>query len=263
MQYFIIPGYWPGDQDEFGLLSIHGRGHILTRQESFGEQDNLEALHCQAMKASFGWLLAQANYQGFTAYNDITYPLVTQTAITNGKLISFYAYQLNTILMHNEFSDQNPKHNICFGTKPLELYERVENGKIVGLNEDVLKMLVQFYLNVPEKRDYEMKPYLGAEEKVIADIEDDKRRVWLENTYKNLVSNRPRHNLIPEVYHWEQIYKIKFNTRFSEAKRRPFEIGENPIKRRLDEHLPVYIPKVLRSFPKSKKKWEPTYYPDV
>ncbi|KOB55859.1 28S ribosomal protein S30, mitochondrial, partial [Operophtera brumata] len=55
---------------------------------SYGPEDNLEALHCQAMKASFGWLLAQANSQGFTTYNDVTYPLVAQTVITNGQLWS-------------------------------------------------------------------------------------------------------------------------------------------------------------------------------
>lgn len=258
-----IPGFWPGDIDEFGLISFHGRGHILTRTKTFGEEDNVHALHCQAMKASYGWLLAQANYQGFTTFNDITYPLVTQTVITNGRLWSLYAYQLNTIEMHGDKVHTNPKYNICFGTNPLKLYETIENGKVLGLNEEVLKMLVQFYLNTPEKRDHELKPYLGKEEQFIADIEDDKKRCWLESCYKHIMSNRPKHLLPPETYLWERIYKIQHNTRFFEAKRRPFERGINPYKRRLDEHLPPYIPKVLRSYPKSKKKFETTYYPKV
>ncbi|XP_045450072.1 28S ribosomal protein S30, mitochondrial [Melitaea cinxia] len=258
-----IPGYWPGDFDEYGLLSYHGRGHILHRSESYGPEDNLEALHCQGIKSSFGWLLAQANYQGFTTFNDLTYPLVTQTIITNGHLLSFYVYQLNTIVMHNDVIDSNPKHNICFGTKPLALYDCIEDGKVKGLNEDVLKMLVQFYLNTPEERDHDMKPFLGKEEQVVADIEDDNRRCWLEERYKHLVANVPKHNLLPELYLWEKIYKIKFNTRFFEAKRKPFEYDINPFKRRLDEHLPPYIPKVLRPYPRSKKKFETTYYPKV
>ncbi|CAG9790897.1 unnamed protein product [Diatraea saccharalis] len=258
-----IPGFWPGDYDEFGFLSYHGRGHILSRKDSFGQDDNLEALHCQAIKASFGWLLAQANYQGFTTYNDITYPLVTQTVITNGQLWSFYAYQLNTLVMHNENIDDNPKHNVCFGTKPLKLYETIENGKVKGLNEDVLKMLIQFYLNQPEEREHDLKPYLGKENQIVADIEDDNKRCWLESRYKHLVSNRPKHFLLPETYLWERIYKIQHNTRFHEAKRRPFELGIYPFKRRLNEHLPPYIPKALRPYPKSKKKFETTYYPDV
>lgn len=259
----LFPGFWPGDYDEFGLLSIHGRGHLLVRRESYGEQDHLEALHCQAIKNSFGWLLAQASYQGFTTFNDLTYPLVTQTVITNGQIWSFYAYQLNTITMHNEQIDENPKHNVCFGSKPMKLYETIEDGKVKGLNEDVLKMLVQFYLNAPDEREHEMKPYLGTEEKVVADIEDDKKRCWLEDRYKHLMSNRPKHYLLPETYLWEKIYKIQHNTRFFERKVRPFERGVNPYKRRLDEHLPLYIPKVLRPYPRSKKKFETTYYPDV
>lgn len=258
-----VAGFWPGDRDEFGLLSIHGRGHILERRESYGPEDNLEALHCQAITASFGWLLAQASYQGFTTFNDLTYPLATQTAITNGQLWSLYAYQLNTIVMHNDQIDTNPKHNICFGTNPMKLYDTVENGKVQGLNDDVLKMIVQFYLNSPEEREHEMKPFLGEEEQVVADIEDDNKRCWLENRYKHLVSNRPKHLLSPEVYLWEQIYKIQHKTRFFEAKRRPFELGKNPFKRRLDEHLPSYIPKALRPYPRHKKKFETTYYPDV
>ncbi|RVE41024.1 hypothetical protein evm_014325 [Chilo suppressalis] len=257
-----IPGFWPGDYDEFGFLSYHGRGHILARN-NYGPDDNIEALHCQAMKSSFGWLLAQSNYQGFTTYNDLTYPLITQTVITNGQLWSFYAYQLNTVVMHNENMDLNPKHNICFGTKPLKLYETIEDGKVKGLNEEVLKMLIQFYLNTPEEREHDLKPYLGKEDQVVADIVDDNKRCWLEDTYKHLVSNRPRHFLPPETYLWEKIYKIQHNTRFHEARRRPFELDINPFQRRLNEHLPPYIPKVLRPYPRSKKKFETTYYPDV
>ncbi|KAL4713668.1 hypothetical protein ACJJTC_004199 [Scirpophaga incertulas] len=112
-------------------------------------------------------------------------------------------------------------------------------------------------------REYDMKPYLNKDEQIVADIEDDKKRCWLEKTYKHLVSNRPRHRLLPEIYLWEKIYKIEHNTRFFEPKRRPFELGINPFKRRLDEHTPPYIPKVLRPYPKSRKKFETTYYPDV
>ncbi|GBP91739.1 28S ribosomal protein S30, mitochondrial [Eumeta japonica] len=239
------PGFWPGDSDEFGLISFHGRGHILARKNSFGPEDNLEALHCQALTASYGWLLGQASYQGFTTYNDLTYPLVTQTVITNGQLWSFYAYQLNTILMHNEKVDENPKHNICYGTKPMKLYEKIENGKLIDFNEDVLKTLIQFYLNAPTKRKHNMKPYLGKEIQVAADIEDDKKRCWLEDTYKHIMSNRPRHNLVPEMYHWEWIYKVLFNTRFFERKVRFFERNINPFARKLNDHLPPYIPKQL------------------
>jgi len=257
-----IPGFWPGDSHEFGLLSYHSRGYMKDR--TFGWEDNKEALDTQGVMTSFGWLMSQAAYQGFNTYNDITYPLTTQTIISNGQLWSFYAYQLNTILLHSDNTTNNKLRNICYGTEPLKLFESIDTeGKIIGFNDDVLKMLIQFYLNAPKERpDTVMKPYLGENVKVIADIEDEARREWLEKYYKHLVSNRPRQRLMYEIYHWEKIYKIKFNTRFHEARKRPFELDQNPYNRKLDEHTPKYIPKVLRpGGPKSKAKWEATYYP--
>nr|CAD7593458.1 unnamed protein product [Timema genevievae] len=127
-----IPGFWPGDPCEFGLVSFHSRGHLVERPTSFGETDHFEALDVQAILASYSWLLAQACYQGFSTFNDITYPLVTQTVITNGRLWSFYGYQLNTTLLHSENAKENPQRNLCYGTKPLPLYDGVESGRVVG-----------------------------------------------------------------------------------------------------------------------------------
>lgn len=134
---------------------------------------------------------------GFSTFNDITYPLTTQTIITNGQWWSFFAYQLNTLLMYSDHIDTNPKRNICWVTEPMKLFDKIEDEKIHGLNEEVLKNLIRFYVNVPEERiGVDMKPYLGKSVKVIADIEHDERRNWLEKSYKHLVNNRPRHRYI-------------------------------------------------------------------
>ena len=45
-------------------MSFHNRGHMLKRPIHYGEEDNAEALHTQAILASYGWLLPQACYQG-------------------------------------------------------------------------------------------------------------------------------------------------------------------------------------------------------
>lgn len=45
----------------------------------------------------------------------------------------------------------------------------------IGWNDDVLKNLLSFYVNVPKARDHEMCPYLGKEQ-VVANIEDVVRR---------------------------------------------------------------------------------------
>ncbi|EFN77238.1 39S ribosomal protein S30, mitochondrial [Harpegnathos saltator] len=255
-----IPGFWPGDENEFGLLSYHNC--IYTQNRKF--DDISEAKIVQAILASYSWLLTQACYQGFSTYNDITYPLTTQTIITDGHLWSFSTYQLNTLLVHSEHIDTNPKRNICWITEPMKLFDKIEGEKIHGLNEEVLRNLVKFYVNVPKERiGVDLKPYLGKSTRVIADIEHDERRNWLEKHYKHLVCNRPRHRRIPEIYQWQKFYLIDHKTCPMHKKREPFEHGIDIFKRRLDDHQPSYIPKCLRENPKKKKigRWEKTYYP--
>lgn len=130
---------------------------------------------------------------GFSTFNDITYPLTTQTVITDGQWWSFFVYQLNTTLIHSEYADENPKRNLCWITKPIKLFDKIENEKVYGLNEEVLKTLIKFYTNIPEERiGVDLKPYLGQSIKLIANIKGGEKRNWLEKQYKHLVCNRPR-----------------------------------------------------------------------
>lgn len=259
-----IPGFWPGDPYEFGLLSYHPRGHMLGRPPLFGEKEHSQAIHAQAVLATYSWLLAQSTYQGFNTFNDLTYPLSTQAVITDGRQFSFYTSQLNTILQHTDNMDTNPKVNECYGTPTIELFERIDDGQLLGWNDEPLAMLISFYLNAPCKREgVNLKPYLHETERYIANIEDEKRRVWLHTQFRHMYSNRPRHRLAYEVYDWEYIYKIKFETRFAEPRRRPFELNQDPTLKRYDEHTRRYVPKAFRDPKEKKKKFETTYYPDI
>jgi len=238
---------------------------LVDRPKSFGPEDADELLLSYGIIASFGWLCAQASYQGFNTYNDVTYPFVTQTIVTNGQHWSFFAYQMNTFTLHKDCYEENNKRNICYYTEPMKLYESIdENGDVIGFNEDVLKTLIQFYLNTPkEKENVEMKPYLDKDVKVIADIPDLERRTWLEKHYKHLVSNRPRGKPIDEIHMWEDFYKIRFKTRFMDPKRRPFELGIKMHERRLDDHALEYITRYDRPLGYMDKihKRVKNYYP--
>ncbi|CRK97810.1 CLUMA_CG011186, isoform A [Clunio marinus] len=258
-----LPGFWPGNVREYGLITYQDRNVLLGRPETFGEEDNQETLHSVGIISSFAWTYAQACFQGFSTYNDMTYPLVTQTVVTNGQMWSFYKYQLNTTVTHTSPLEPNYRFNKCWGTKEMKLYDEIdEKGKLQGLNEEVLRNLIQFYINEPKERQHEMKPYLDEKEKKIADIEDVKRRDWLEKTFKYIMSNKPRQRLVPEIYAWEKIYKIDHKTRPLDRRLRFFELGINPFARRLNEHQPKYIPRHLRARgPHDRKIWEPTYYP--
>jgi small subunit ribosomal protein S30 len=257
-----VPGFWPGNVREYGMTSFHDRSSMSVRNPDYGGVDNAEALHAQGILSSFGWLHSQAFYQGFTTFNDLTYPLSTQTVITDGQVWSFYKYQLNTTLTHTLAAENSFKYNKCWGTKEMKLYDSIENGKLQGVNDEVLKNLLTFYLNQPVPREHAMKPLLGEKVKKVADLENLEQREWLEKIYKHLVSNRPRHHEVPEIYNWERIYKLRFNTRPLDRKLRFFELGINPYRRELDEHKPEYIPRKFRARGiHDKLRYKSVYYP--
>lgn len=263
-----IPGFWPNDPQNFGLLSIHTNEYLEDRPPNFGKLEHQEAVHAQAILASFAWLIGQASYQGFTFCNEITYPLTNQSVITNGKTWSFYLYQLNTMRFFKSKDDKNlpiAPHNICWGTKTTELFHDITDNRVVGWNDEVLKDLLSCYINIPKVRDHEMCPYLGKEQ-VVANIEDVVRREWLHKRHKVLTSHRPRHRLLPEIYDWEKIYKVQFETRQFEARRRFFELDQDPLnERRLDDHYGPYIQRKNRDKGRRirSKRFEDMYYPDV
>lgn len=57
-----IPGFWPGDENEFGFLSYHNCTYLQKRSEKYN--DTSTALTVQAILASYSWLFSQACYQG-------------------------------------------------------------------------------------------------------------------------------------------------------------------------------------------------------
>lgn len=62
----IIPGFWPGDHHEFGILSYLSSAHLAGRSETFN--DNTDAAAAQAVLGSFSWLYSQACYQGIERF---------------------------------------------------------------------------------------------------------------------------------------------------------------------------------------------------
>lgn len=62
-----IPGFWPGDPAEFGLLSYHSTNKSYFHS-AYKEK---EAITVQAIFASYSWLLSQAVYQGIDLCKNI------------------------------------------------------------------------------------------------------------------------------------------------------------------------------------------------
>ncbi|XP_074495211.1 large ribosomal subunit protein mL65 [Sebastes fasciatus] len=122
------------------------RDQMARRQQS----DQVEVfLRANGLTSLFAWTGAQAMYQGFWNHEDVTRPFVSQAVITDGKFFSFFCYQLNTVALSVETDANNPRKNLLWGTESMRLYESVQDGEVVGLNDDVVKLLVQFLMNQP------------------------------------------------------------------------------------------------------------------
>ena len=79
---------------------------------------------------------------GFGPYTELTYPISTQTIITNGQDYSFYAYQLNTCALYQRFSGHvNPYRNVCFATGEMKLFEIIENDEVKGIIRNILSLV--------------------------------------------------------------------------------------------------------------------------
>ncbi|KAM6931218.1 large ribosomal subunit protein mL65 [Xenentodon cancila] len=114
------------------------------------QSDQVEVfLRANALASLFAWTGAQAMYQGFWNHEDVSRPFVSQAVITDGHFFSFFCYQLNTVALSVETDANNPRKNLLWGTESQRLYESVEDGEVVGLNDDVIKLLVQFFMNHP------------------------------------------------------------------------------------------------------------------
>ncbi|MED6238413.1 hypothetical protein ATANTOWER_020434 [Ataeniobius toweri] len=114
------------------------------------QSDQVEAfLRAHAIASLFAWTGAQATYQGFWNYEDVSRPFVSQAVITDGHFFSFFCYQLNTLALSVEVDTNNPRKNLLWGTESLRLYEDVQDGEVLGLNDGVIRLLVQFLVNQP------------------------------------------------------------------------------------------------------------------
>ncbi|KAM9359943.1 large ribosomal subunit protein mL65 [Symphorus nematophorus] len=122
------------------------RDRMARKQQS----DQVEVfLRANGLASLFAWTGAQAMYQGFWNHEDVTRPFVSQAVITDGQFFSFFCYQLNTVALSVETDTNNPRKNLLWGTESLRLYESVQDGAVVGLNDSVIKLLVQFLINQP------------------------------------------------------------------------------------------------------------------
>ncbi|CAL1615816.1 unnamed protein product [Knipowitschia caucasica] len=130
---------------QFHLVPDRYHRDRMSRRQ---EWDQIEVFLCaNAMASLFAWTGAQAMYQGFWSHQDVTRPFVSQAVITDGKFFSFFCYQLNTVALCAQTDVDNPRKNLLWGTDSLQLYDDIQDGQVVGMNDEVIKLLIQFLTN--------------------------------------------------------------------------------------------------------------------
>ncbi|XP_051922833.1 39S ribosomal protein S30, mitochondrial [Hippocampus zosterae] len=124
------------------------RDRLARRQQS----DQVEVfLRANAIASLFAWTAAQASYQGFWNHEDVSRAFVSQAVVSDGRHLSFFCYQLNTLALSTRTDVRNARKNLLWGSESVPLYDGVEDGRVLGLNDRALLLLVRFLLRRPQE----------------------------------------------------------------------------------------------------------------
>lgn len=122
-----------------------------------------------------------ASLLGFNMLEELKHPITTQVVLTDGQFFRFCAYQLNTTELWKD-DEANKMTNLMWLSRPYQLYEGFENGKVVGFDKETLKVLLACLLLPPrmdgEAKVYPFPPVIRKKVKVIreeTEIEFDKQ----------------------------------------------------------------------------------------
>ncbi|KAH9506985.1 Structural constituent of ribosome [Dermatophagoides farinae] len=212
-----LPGFWPdrsGGHDFPYLLAMNYES-LRQRKQRYGLSqcmDDQDVLDGMAIISAFSWLTGLANNLGFTLYDRLTYPLVTNVIITDGQHWSFYVYQLNNHCFHDDLvadneNDDNRLCNLCWSSGQMRLFDSYENGKLQNVNTAVLDLLIDM-LNMKTVDNHlsplELRPYLSIDSRQQQRERDEltySLRRKFANQIDTFVARRKKTNL------WETVYK--------------------------------------------------------
>ncbi|OON22847.1 hypothetical protein X801_01249 [Opisthorchis viverrini] len=133
-----VAGFWPrspfweGDPCEFGHVGVLdvARSEKLLRDLSKSQLpvaviQEVRVRHAlsEGLLTAFAWTSAQAYNQGFTLYNELTYPLATQLLLVDNDHIQLLRYQLNSLTSLWKADDSGLPFNMAWLSPKVKLYE--------------------------------------------------------------------------------------------------------------------------------------------
>lgn len=166
-----LPGFWFEDKPRFDFphtcfLSTDSLA-LRTNKHQPNILDNDVETHFngQAIMTAFSWLNSLSMYHGFTPFQELEYPFTCQLVTTDGQNWLFNTYQLNAHTFHRDLGGPK-KNNICWSSGQMKLFEEYKNGEFLGVNEDVVKLLIRFLgqqTNPLYTSQLNLRPYLSED----------------------------------------------------------------------------------------------------
>ncbi|CAL8089637.1 unnamed protein product [Calicophoron daubneyi] len=173
-----VAGYWSrnpffeGDPCEFGLVgAVDAKRSEKVHRElsrtslSPDMKTNVWTRHAmgEGILTAFAWTSAQAYNQGFTVYNELTYPFASQLLLIDDNYVQLLRYQLNSLTSLWKADDAGLPYNMAWITPRIRLYEveGEDSGKL-WINPEAVSLIVSAMLH-PTERDSEenLRPFLS------------------------------------------------------------------------------------------------------
>jgi len=173
-----------------------------------------DPLHQQLIISAHTQALGQAALLGFGPLTELTYPIVHQNVVTDGRTFTLSVHQANTIALHSgNTSHLNPHHNKLWVSEEMQLWDSIDpaTGAVKGLNKDLIAQLAaMFQKRTKAKKD--AAPYLGEQKYLWNHPARDEYKTWFHQRLRRLNYGKKWFRPRPELTAWEKIYKLDHNT---------------------------------------------------
>lgn len=186
--YWTSTPFWTGDPCEFGLVGVLDacRAEKVYREIHSTNLDDQTKCHIltnhnvtEALITAFAWTSAQAYNQGFTLYNELTYPFCTQILIFDQTHVQLLQFQLNSLTSLWKPDDAQLPYNLAWISERIPLLEsHILNGyeNVHQVTTEAMSLMSStfFYpMDTTSNLDStSMRPYISSSSSTVED------RIW-------------------------------------------------------------------------------------
>ncbi|KAF5398049.1 Ribosomal protein S30 mitochondrial [Paragonimus heterotremus] len=171
--YWSHSPFWQGDPCEFGLLGVVDVAHSEKMLKDLARTSLPSATKAdirmrhglsEGLLTAFAWTSAQAYNQGFTLYNELTYPLAVQLLLIDDDHIQLMRYQLNSMTSLWKAEDSGLPFNVAWISPKLRLFQVDRSaGCTVFVNPQAISLMISAMLcpTDADRLSSSLRPYLS------------------------------------------------------------------------------------------------------